>query len=254
VRTVEIDLRLAAAMIESGDHAGAAKLLDAIEANDRWDWRTAWYRGISELVQGHPAQARGAFMTVYREIPGELAPKLALALAAEWSEQEADAARWYDTVSRTDPSITSASFGLARCRLALGDRAGALNAYERVPDTSSAYLDAQTARIRCLVAANGSALTFDELLDAGAILEDAPVDSETRDRLTVDLLMSALVLAQNGAAPDHRATLLGHRVDERDLRLALERSYRALARRATTRAERIRLVDEANRTRPRTWT
>jgi serine/threonine-protein kinase PknG len=41
---------------------------------------------------------------------------------------------------------------------------------------------------------------------------------------------------------------------ERDLRFGLEHSYRALARRAASRTERIRLVDAANRARPRTWT
>jgi serine/threonine-protein kinase PknG len=254
VRSVEIELRLAAAMIDSGEYAEADEALAAIEARDRWEWRAAWYRGIGELARGRADQARGAFTAVHAELPGELAPKLALALAAESTGDLAQAACWYDTVSRTDPSITSASFGLGRCQLALGNRAGALSAYERVPDSSSAYVDAQLARIRCLSMANGAAVTLDELLSAGAILEVLPVDGETRDRLTAALLETALTMAHAPGAQDRSVTLLGHRIDERDLRLGLERSYRALARRATTRAERIRLVDEANRTRPRTWT
>jgi serine/threonine-protein kinase PknG len=40
---------------------------------------------------------------------------------------------------------------------------------------------------------------------------------------------------------------------ERELRIALEHSYRELARHAANRAERIALVDDANRVRPRTW-
>jgi serine/threonine-protein kinase PknG len=97
-------------------------------------------------------------------------------------------------------------------------------------------------------------VTLDDLLAAGAALEALPVDGETRDRLTADVLASALTIAHDVDARDQGSNLLGHPIDERDLRLGLERSYRSLARRATTRAERIRLVDQANRTRPRTWT
>ena len=72
--------------------------------------------------------------------------------------------------------------------------------------------------------------------------------------MTTELLETALRLSATGAAMDDgRTTLAGCRLAERDLRLGLERSYRALARRAERRDERIRLVDAANRTRPRTW-
>jgi serine/threonine-protein kinase PknG len=192
---------------------------------------------------------------VYAAVPGELAPKLALGLACETAGDTAVAARWYDVVARTDPSVTSASFGLARCRMALGDRAGAIAAYERVPDSSSGYLDAQTARIGCLSAANGSREpVLDDLLAAGSILESLPIDAAQRDRLTVDLLEGALKLTLAGKAPpDTTAMLVGHRLVERDLRFGLERSYRSLARHAGSRVELIALVDQANRSRPRTW-
>ena len=55
------------------------------------------------------------------------------------------------------------------------------------------------------------------------------------------------------ASDDGRMRLLGLPLVERDLRVGLERSYRELARHAATRAERIALVDDANRVRPRTW-
>jgi len=255
-QTVEVGLRLAAAMIDSGDHEGADAVLGEIEADNGWEWRASWYRGVSELARSRAEQARASFTTVYHAVPGELAPKLALALACESAGELAEASRWYEIVSRTDPSVTSASFGLARCRLISGDRTGALAAYELVPDSSSGYIDAQSARIRCLNDRNGAGdPTLAELLAAGSILEVLPVQGEQRDRLTADLLESALELTLKGNAfDDGRARLLGHRLVERDLRIGLERSYRALARRAPSRAERIRMVDEANRARPRTWT
>jgi serine/threonine-protein kinase PknG len=254
--TVEVDLRLAAVMIEDGDVEGAEALLANIEASDRWEWRASWYRGVAELARRRSDAAAANFTAVYHAVPGELAPKLALGLARESEGEVGEAARWYEIVSRTDPSVTSASFGLARCHLVAGDRTGAIGAYQRVPDSSSGYIDAQTARIRCLSVVNGIGdPPLDELLIAGSILEALPVAGEQRDRLTADLLETALRVTLTGTASDDgRTSLLGHRVVERDLRLGLESSYRALARRATSRAERIRLVDEANRVRPRTWT
>jgi serine/threonine-protein kinase PknG len=159
-------------------------------------------------------------------------------------------------VTQTDPTVTGAAFGMARCLLSSGDRAGAIAAYERIPDSSSGYLDAQCARIQCLNSHSGAGEpTFDDALAAGAVLQTLPVDGEQRDRLTAGLLEIALALASDGARPlDTNATLLGCPLAERELRLALEAAYRSLARRTAGRAERIRLIDEANQARPRTWT
>jgi serine/threonine-protein kinase PknG len=255
-RTVEVELRLAAVTIELGDFPGAEALLAPIEARDPWEWRADWYRGVIDLALARPSEASARFTTVYHAVPGELAPKLGLGVACELADEFRDAARWYDIVSRTDPAFTGATFGLARCRLAVGDRAGALTAYERVPDSSSAYLDAQTARIRCLTAneRDGSP-TLDDVLAAGSILGELPVESEQRVRLTAELLERALGLAQRGnLVDDGHTSLLGHRLVERDLRFGLEHSYRALAGRTASGADRIRLVDRANDVRPRTWT
>ena len=168
-----------------------------------------------------------------------------------------EAAGWYDIVSRTDPAFTAATFGLARCRLAAGERTGALAAYDRVPDSSSAYVEAQTARIRCLIESGGAgAGPADDLLVASSILGDAlAVRGEQRVRLQAEVLESALALVERGGAfDDGRANLLGHRFLERDLRFGVERSYRELARWAASSSDRIELVDRANQVRPRTWT
>jgi serine/threonine-protein kinase PknG len=256
-RTVEVVLRLAAELIDVGDWDSAEEALAEVEALDRWEWRVGWYRGVMDLARGRVADSRASFTAVYRLLPGELAPKLALGMACESGGGTiSEAACWYEIVSRTDPGFTAATFGLARCRVAAGDRAGALAAYDRVPDSSSAYVEAQTARIRCLTDTNGAApSSADELLVAGSILESLPVRGEQRVRLQADVLESALALvAQGGAFDDGRASLLGYRFLERDLRFGVERSYRELARWAPSSSERIELVDRANRVRPRTWT
>jgi serine/threonine-protein kinase PknG len=256
-RTVEVALRLAAEQIEVGDWPAVEEALDEIEAVDRWDWRVAWYRGVMNLARGRFGDCRSSFGTVYRSLPGELAPKLALAIACESGAGTiSEAAGWYEIVSRTDPGFTAAAFGLGRCRLGTGDHPGALAAYDRIPDSSSAYIEAQTARIRCLAAVNGGGQsTADNLLTAGSILESLAVIGEQRARLRAEVLEAALALTTRGGAfDDGRASLLGYRFSERDLRFGVESSYRELARWAPSSSERIELVDRANRVRPRTWT
>jgi serine/threonine-protein kinase PknG len=255
-KTIEVQLRIAATMLELGDWDDFEAQLAAIEAADAWEWRTRWYRGVAELVRERPTQAATQFQTVYEALPGELAPKLALGVACELAGDRTAAAGWYDIVSRTDPAFTGAAFGLARCRLAGGDRSGALSAYDRVPDSSSAYVDAQVTKIRCLGALDGGAEpALADLLSAGSILEQLELDGEQRAKLTSELLEVGLRLVMGGStAANGRSRLLGHELAERDLRFGLERSYRTLARGADSRGDRIRLVDRANRVRPRTWT
>ena len=243
------------AMLDAGWLADADALLDEIESGGSGEWRVRWYRGIAEMARGSPDRAVASFDDVYAALPGEIAPKLALGLANESSGELTRGARWYECVARTNPAITSASFGLARCRLQAGDRAGALVAYERVPDTSSGYIDAQIARIRCLSAQDADRdPALDELIAAGSALEALPLEGEQRARLTADVLGAALRITLAGEpVDDGRGRVLGVPLVERELRLALERSYRELARHAANRAERIALVDDANRIRPRTW-
>ncbi len=51
-------------------------------------------------------------------IPGELPPKLALALAAQAEGNQRPAGRWFQLVSAAGPSCVSAACGPARARLA----------------------------------------------------------------------------------------------------------------------------------------
>jgi serine/threonine-protein kinase PknG len=251
-RTVEVELRLAQALIDARAWDDAHALLAEIEARDPWEWRAHWYRGVAALARDLPLAARVSFELVYHAVPGELAVKLALGLCAELAGEPATATGWYETVSRTDATYTTATFGLARCRLACGDRAGAIAAYERVPESSSAYDEAQMARIRCLL---GGAHAIADLRAAAAGIDALALDGEPRARITAELLRAALELVgRDRGVEDPAVTLGGRPLVETELRLGLERTYRSLAAVAGTANERIRLVDEANRVRPRTWT
>jgi len=254
-QTVEVRLRIAASLIDLADWDGAEQLLAAIAVEDRRDWRTAWYRGMAAMARERPADARAGFLIVYRAIPGELAPKLALGVACELSAGFAEAGQWYEIVSRTDPGLVTATFGLARCRATTGDRAGAIEAYDRVPETSNMHLEAQIAQIRCITSDQVAGdPTAPELVEAAARLDVLPVESEQRMRLSAEVFETGLRLVRDGmSAPPQGASLLGHEFRDEPIRLALERTYRSMAKHAEDRSERIRLVDRANQVRPLTW-
>jgi serine/threonine-protein kinase PknG len=255
-RTPEIELRLARELVNAGDFEPAEELLGEIEERDPWEWRANWCRGVAELARGRPDRAAASFKTVYGVVPGELAPKLALAVVAEQAGKASEAAPLYEIVARTDPAFTTASFGLARCLLDVGARAGALSAYQGVPESSSSYLDAQSAWIACLSARDGAqAPTLDELQAAIARLQALKLDPSRQAQLRIDILLAGLeLLANDGLAHDANARLGPFVLDERDLRFGIERCYRDLAHQAVDANERVRLVDRANALRPRTLT
>ena len=223
-----------------------------------------WYRGVAALVTADHEGAALAFDAVYDAFPGEIAPKLALALCAEVLGQLDNAAEYYRLVWSTDPSHVSAAFGLARVRLAAGDRSGAVRALESVPESSIHYTAARVAavraRLRGRTPAAGDVPFLDDLTAAAGqaeALEAFGLDPARREQLSAEVLGCGLdwVLSggQGSALPAGGRTLLGSGLDERGLRFGLERAYRALARLATSGEERIDLVERANRYRPRTW-
>jgi serine/threonine-protein kinase PknG len=245
--TPEAVLGLARALIEAGLHAEAEATLARVDGQGRREWRGIWYRGLSLLAQGRPDEAGGAFDLVFSELPGELAPKLGLALAAELSSQLDVAARNYDVVASADPTFISACFGLARVRLAQGNVAGAVEAYARIPPTSSSYTQAQLALARALIRGGRTA---EDLASASAVIERLSLADEQRAGLAVELLEAALALLASGGAPQAGDVhLLGRPLREIPVRLALEQAYRDLAWPAAG-DEKIRLVDRANQVRP----
>jgi serine/threonine-protein kinase PknG len=257
--TVEVRLRALRAEIDTGardgDFTGARDARDALLVSDGEDWRVAWYDGLLALATGQHEYARQRFDAVYSALPGELAPQLALGLALELAG-DAGAAGYYDVVSRTDPAYTTAAAGLARCRLGAGDRSGAVEAYNRVPGTSSAYRSSQVGAVRALVQAHPAvAADVTSLAAAAALIERLEIEAAQLAALRAELLEQALQTVSGGRALP--ATVLGParggEVRERDVRLALEGAYREMAQ-AAHGPEKIRLVDLANASRPRTRT
>ncbi|HKN53731.1 MAG TPA: tetratricopeptide repeat protein, partial [Amycolatopsis sp.] len=113
--SIEVRLRIVRARIELGELAEAQRQLQAaqylaIKNGYPHDWRIDWYRGLIELAGGRARVAHVAFDAVYDELPGEIAPKLAMAVSAEGVGDYFGAARFYELVWRTDRSYVSAAF------------------------------------------------------------------------------------------------------------------------------------------------
>ena len=150
--SAEVRLRRIRALIEVGDLAAANTELVALATDEPGDWRVDYCGGLAALAAAaaHPEQlqlARTAFDEVYSLLPGEPAPRLALAACAELAGDLATAARYYRSVWRTDHSFVSAAFGLARVYLRRERAAEAITVLESVPATSSHHLAAQVVAV-----------------------------------------------------------------------------------------------------------
>ncbi|MFF3946180.1 tetratricopeptide repeat protein [Streptomyces sp. NPDC001902] len=265
VRSPELRLRTVRARLDNDDAPTAVEELRRLQEEHPDDWRVVWHRGLAALVTRDDGTAALSFDAVYDAFPGEPAPKLALGVCAEVLGQLDNAAEYYRLVWTTDQSYVSAAFGLARVRLAAGDRAGAVAALESVPESSIHYTAARVAAVRARLRGRApQEPLLDDLRAAARQVEDLQrlgLDTRLREQLSTEVLGSALdwVLAgQQGAAGAPSAGsatpgLLGRDLDERGLRFGLEHSYRVLARLADQGRTRIDLVERANRLRPRTW-
>jgi serine/threonine-protein kinase PknG len=251
--SIEIPLRLVRASLEVGAPKDARKRLADLKAVIPGDWRLAWYSGQCALLEEKFDTAAADFDTVLAALPGELAPKLALAATAELREMRQEAARYYETIWRTDRSYVSAVFGLARQRLRAADRAGAVTALDQVPTDSAHFTTAGATAIEILLHGQTTeSLDEQTLLDAGTRITALTVES-TAKRAMIRLSVLGAALDWLGAGNQNSATrLLDAAFDEADIRTGMERAYRELAHATTDTWERIALVEKANTIRPRT--
>ncbi|MEU1896727.1 tetratricopeptide repeat protein [Nocardiopsis dassonvillei] len=247
--TPETLLMLVRALVTVGRQGEAMDVLQRFSEVVPGDWRTMWYLAVAELSTGRFRDARDHFDELYDHLPGELAPKLALALACERTGEHETAARLFRAVWNTDRSFVSAAFGLARIRLVQADRAAATAVLDTVPELSRLHVHAQTALIAVL-AAHHQGTEAADFVQAGRRLERIGLDGESADRLAVRVLESALGWFGTGAGAPAGEELLGAPFTENGVRANLERRYRALAQRAVAPSERYELVDRANSLRP----
>jgi len=251
--SMEVALVQAHALVEIGRDPAA--ILQETASVDPWEWRTQWIYALADLRDGKASEAAEGFSRIWTDLPGEIAPKLAVALSAEVAGHYDRAADLYASVVATDPTYVSASFGLARCRAAAGDRPGAVAAYGQVPASSSSYTEAQVASTRTMVLERPATdvPTAEELAGAASTIERLQLDAAERARLATEILEKALHGLETGKLTGRNdVKLFGNALNEGGIRRGLESGYRELARVAPSNAERFALIDRANAVRPRT--
>ena len=247
--TAEVRLWRAQAALEATKTDVALEQTTALLQADPWEWRALWISGLAALQAEKWKDAAAAFNAVYHQVPGELAPKLALALACERLDRADVAAGFYHTCAQTDAAyVAPSAFGLARIRAASGDTDGAVAALDLVPPTSRGYGESRQLRAEVLLRGAGDDLT--RLSAAMTSVDGAGMEPYDRAKLSAKILGHALeVVTRKGPGT---VRIGQYEAKEPALRDGLEASYRALARDAQDRDTKVLMVGRANAV--RNWT
>ncbi|MFL6063043.1 MAG: tetratricopeptide repeat protein [Friedmanniella sp.] len=247
--TPEVWLARARAALELGRPQQVDEVVDAMLAADPWEWRAVWVSGLSALQRHDFGAAQAAFNAVYGQVPGELAPKLALAVACERGGEGLIAEGLYRTCASTDATyVAAAAFGMARIRRGRGDVAAAVQALDLVPSTSRSFVEARRLRAQYLTE-DGDGLPA--LSQAMASLSGVRLDVREQAELTTEILTRALALVE-GTGPRDDVQIGPYPAHPDSLRDGLESAYRQLAGTESDERRRWDLVDRANAV--RRWT
>jgi serine/threonine-protein kinase PknG len=247
--TAEIRLAQAHAALQLRRRDLVDRIVNEMLAEDPWEWRAVWVSGLAALDAGDFASAQSSFNAVYGQVPGELAAKLALALACERGGEGEIAEGLYRTCASTDANyVAPAAFGLARIRAARGDVPGAVEALDLVPSTSRSYPEARRLRALQLYESGQGLPALAQAMDS---INGVQLDPRERSELTAQILERAIFeVGKNGATSGVK---VGPYVASEDsLRDGLEATYRQLAGIETDQPRRYALVDKANAV--RRWT
>jgi serine/threonine-protein kinase PknG len=249
VATAEVRLAQAHAALELRRRDLVEQVVNEMLVEDPWEWRAVWVAGLSALDAGDFASAQSSFNAVYGQVPGELAPKLALALACEHGGEGDIAEGLYRTCASTDANyVAAAAFGMTRIRAARGDVAGAVQALDLVPSTSRSYPEARRLRATQLYESGDGLPALAQAMDS---INGVRLDPREQSELTAQILERALTeVDKDGSKSDIK--IGPYEASDETLRDGLEATYRQLAGTETDEQRRYALVDKANAV--RRWT
>jgi serine/threonine-protein kinase PknG len=233
--------------------AGSGAALEVPPDADPADWRFVWYRGLVELSRDRPEDAWRAFAAIRDLLPGEPAPKLALAVCAELLHAPALARHYYQTVWRTDEGFVGAAFGVARTYAAEpGDDAtkDAIEVLESIPESLHHHV---AARIEALRLRLGLGPGERGLREAARRLRDLKLGEQQSLRQKIGIWHASQDwLAKGGTPARPGQSLLDVELTPDALGFALEHAYLALRRQVPERRDRVDLAKRAHAARPRT--
>jgi serine/threonine-protein kinase PknG len=249
VASAEVRLARAHAALQLRRRDLVEQIVNEMLVEDPWEWRAVWVAGLSALDAGDFASAQSSFNAVYGQVPGELAPKLALALACERGGEGAIAEGLYQTCASTDANyVAAAAFGMARIRGARGDVSAAVQALDLVPSTSRSYPEARRLRARQLYESGDGLPALAQAMDS---ISGVRLDPREQSELTAQILERAIAeVDKNGSKS--QVKIGPYSADNETLRDGLEATYRQLAGIETDQQLRYELVDKANAV--RRWT
>jgi serine/threonine-protein kinase PknG len=247
--TAEVRLARAHAALELRRRDLVEQIVNEMLTDDPWEWRAVWVAGLSALDTGDFASAQSSFNAVYGQVPGELAAKLALALACERGGEGDIAESLYQICASTDANyVAPAAFGMARIRAARRDVSGAVQALDLVPSTSRSYPEARRLRAVQLYESGHGLSALAQAMDS---ISGVRLDPREQSELTVQILERAIAeVGKNGSTSDIK--IGPYRASDETLRDGLEATYRQLAGIETDQQRRYALVDKANAV--RRWT
>jgi serine/threonine-protein kinase PknG len=260
-KSTETKLQLVEHWLAQNESEKAIPLLEDIANLDPWEWRVAWNWGRIYLEQKRSKDAIARFDRVYTDLPGELAPQLALALALEQNQNYSEAVFYYQRVLQTSSDYPSAAFGQARCYLALQTatqtqqqptedcRNEAVRALQKIPPTSSLYLRSQAEMVKSLASAQQVPPTPQSLTEASTLMNQLSLQGMERHHLMYMLYSNALQVVKQAPSNSLKSAGTQHlplTIDQ--LKSKLEEVLKAMAH-LSSGDEKIRLIDEANRVR-----
>jgi len=251
-QSAEPKLRLIETILSANEDVGVKPepLLDALDARDEFEWRTHWLRGELHLDAKRGKDAMACFERVYFEMPGEIAPRLAMGCAAEVAGLYDQAIAYYDRVSRVDPNFITANFGLARCYTHLGKIDEAIAALKRVP-TTHALRTAAMRTIANLVLFNEKDVTVERMAEAEQATRAVLPAGGRTTQIAADLSALYVRLAKAGKLPwTACSSFLGAAPEEASLRATAESLFRKAANDSDDPAARLSLIARANAIRP----
>jgi serine/threonine-protein kinase PknG len=254
-QTLAVQLATATACVDAGLTARVDTLVKEMLARDPWEWRAVWIQGLSALNTGQWQSAQAAFNAVYGQLPGELAPKFALAVSCEMGGVLDVAETLYLTCASTDAAyVTGSAFGLARVRAKRKDARGnvedpnaVLAALDFVPPTSGGW--AQSRRLAATYLAHTGAGLAD-LKRAYAVIASNAEASPDRYRLELEIFSKALPLAKYASMKTAKRrqvdTIGGTPLTKADIRTKIESILRGWAKVERDAPTRVALIDRAN--------
>jgi Serine/threonine protein kinase len=249
-KSEEARYRLADVYITVGKFEEAEALLKTLETEDEFDWRVHWYRGKLLLTQHDCKAAKNEFEKVYFEMPGEVAPKLAIGYCAELGGVLIEAENYYTRVSKVDPNNTTACFGLARCLRRKGDIVGASNALNAVPANHSMYSQSRIMLAEILMMDQKS-MNEQALDQLSQVVGSISIEGGIVHQLMAKVLTCAVNMIEGKVVTENSANkVLGCDMRINSLRKAAEAEYRKAAHFAETKKDKIFWVDLANSVRP----